>query len=73
MSALHRGANDYVLKSNLVRLPSSVRRALDFARLRRERRAEQARIARLDRVLRMLSGINALARHVIPTGAFITD
>ena len=64
VSALQRGAVDYVLKSSLVRLPSSVRRALDFARLRRERRAEQARITRLDRVLRMLSGINALMVRV---------
>ena len=64
VGALHNGAVDYVLKSNLVRLPSAVRRALDDARLRKERRIEQARIARLDRVLRMLSGINALMVRV---------
>jgi diguanylate cyclase (GGDEF)-like protein len=64
VGALHNGAFDYVLKSNLVRLPSAVRRALDDARLRKERRIEQARIARLDRVLRMLSGINALMVRV---------
>jgi diguanylate cyclase (GGDEF)-like protein len=60
ITALHRGAVDYLLKGNLTRLPSAVRRALDDARVRSERKVEQARIARLDRVLRMLSGINAL-------------
>lgn len=60
IDALRRGAIDYVLKSNLVRLGPAVRRALDDAAIRAERRIEQARIARLDRVLRMLSGANAL-------------
>jgi len=60
VTALRRGAVDYLLKGKLARLPSAISRALDDARVRRERKAEQARIARLDRVLRMLSGINAL-------------
>jgi diguanylate cyclase (GGDEF)-like protein len=60
VTALRRGAVDYLLKGNLARLPSAISRALDDARVRRERKVEQARIARLDRVLRMLSGINAL-------------
>jgi len=64
ITALHSGAVDYVLKGNLVRLAPAVRRALDEASARRERRAEQARIARLDRVLRMLSGVNALLVRV---------
>jgi DNA-binding NtrC family response regulator len=64
VNALLRGAADYVLKSNLVRLPSVVRRALGDAEARRERKAEQQRLARLDRVLRMLSGINALMVRV---------
>jgi diguanylate cyclase (GGDEF)-like protein len=60
VTALRRGAVDYLLKGNLARLPSAISRALADARVRRERKVEQARIARLDRVLRMLSGINAL-------------
>jgi len=60
VTALRRGAVDYLLKGNLARLPSAISRALEDARVRRERKVEQARIARLDRVLRMLSGINAL-------------
>jgi diguanylate cyclase (GGDEF)-like protein len=60
VNALLRGAFDYVLKSNLLRLPSVVRRALKDVQIRRERKVEQQRLARLDRVLRMLSGINAV-------------
>jgi diguanylate cyclase (GGDEF)-like protein len=60
VTALRRGAVDYLLKGNLTRLPAAISRALEDARARRERKVEQARIARLDRVLRMLSGINAL-------------
>ncbi|HET6435719.1 MAG TPA: EAL domain-containing protein [Xanthomonadaceae bacterium] len=43
IQALQRGAADYVLKNNLRRLPSAVRRALDIARDRSERdRMERA-------------------------------
>jgi diguanylate cyclase (GGDEF)-like protein len=56
IDALHRGAVDYVLKSNLSRLPPAVRRAVREAR---ERQSREAQIARLDRVLRMLSGVNS--------------
>lgn len=38
---LHGGARDYVLKDRLARLPSAVQRALDEARLRREREAAE--------------------------------
>jgi diguanylate cyclase (GGDEF)-like protein len=62
--ALHSGAVDYVLKGNLARLAPAVRRAIDEAAARRERRAEQAQLQRLDRVLRMLSGVNALLVRV---------
>jgi diguanylate cyclase (GGDEF)-like protein len=64
VAALHRGAVDYVLKGNLTRLPSAVRRALSDAQAMRERRVERERLARLDRVLRMLSGVNALMVRV---------
>jgi len=39
IAALKRGASDYVLKSNLARLPGAVERALAEARERREMRA----------------------------------
>jgi len=55
IDALHRGAVDYVLKSNLSRLAPAVRRAVREAS---ERQSREAHIARLDRVLRMLSGVN---------------
>jgi diguanylate cyclase (GGDEF)-like protein len=64
IDALLCGAVDYVLKSNLTRLPPAVRRALADAQVRRDRRREQAQLARLDRVLRMLSGINALVVRI---------
>ena len=42
--ALKNGATDYVLKSNLMRLPAAVERALAEARERRERRRTQAEL-----------------------------
>ena len=64
IDALRQGATDYVLKGNLARLAPAVRRALDDAQTRAERRVERARLARLDRVLRMLSGANALVVRI---------
>jgi len=59
IEALHRGAVDYVLKTNLARLVPAVRRALAEAEARQVRRRQEAQIARLTGVLRMLSGINS--------------
>jgi len=59
IEALKLGAVDYVLKSNLDRLPPAVMRALDVVAARQAQRRAEERIARLTRVLRMLSGINA--------------
>ena len=42
--ALKNGATDYVLKSNLVRLPAAVERALADARARREKRRAEAEL-----------------------------
>ena len=44
---LKDGATDYVLKQRLARLPSAVRRALDEARERRERRQAEADLRQL--------------------------
>jgi PAS domain S-box-containing protein len=48
---LKAGATDYVLKQRLARLPSAVRRALDEARERRERRHAEAEVRRLNNEL----------------------
>ena len=64
IEALQRGAMDYVLKDNLARLAPAVRRALEQAHARRERRRQEAEIAHLTRVLRMLSGINGAVLRI---------
>ncbi|HTV95403.1 MAG TPA: EAL domain-containing protein [Steroidobacteraceae bacterium] len=62
IEALKRGATDYVLKSNLSRLPAAVDRALRESalqaaqrQLERERRDQEERLQRLTRSYRMLS------------------
>ena len=45
--ALHNGATDYVLKNNLLRLPSAVERALREAEMRAARRRDEERLHRL--------------------------
>jgi diguanylate cyclase (GGDEF)-like protein len=66
IDALHRGATDYVLKSNLSRLPAVVERALQENALRmrqrqleKERREQEERLQRLTRTYRMLSSMNS--------------
>jgi len=59
IEALHRGAVDYVLKTNLARLGSAVRRALEEAAARRVARRQERQIKHLTGVLRMLGGINS--------------
>jgi diguanylate cyclase (GGDEF)-like protein len=60
IEALRRGAVDYVLKTNMARLAPAVRRAVEEAAARGERRRQEAQIARLNRVLKMVSGVNGL-------------
>jgi len=61
--ALKNGATDYVLKTNLVRLPAAVERALAEAKEREERRRMEAehreRIERLSRIRELLGTLNA--------------
>jgi diguanylate cyclase (GGDEF)-like protein len=64
IDALRRGAWDYVLKSNLARLAPAVKRAIDDAAVRADRRRQEAQIVRMTRVLRMLSGINAVVPRI---------
>jgi len=63
IEALKRGAIDYVLKSNPVRLAPAVKRALKDAKLRLKNQLAEQKVTRLTGVLQMLSGINtALVR-----------
>jgi len=62
IDALRRGATDYVLKTNLSRLPAAVERSLREVSLKAEkaksdqqRRDQEVRLKRLTRALRMLS------------------
>ncbi len=57
--ALKNGATDYVLKTNLVRLPAAVERALQEARERGAARTARERIARLSRIRDFSSSINS--------------
>lgn len=59
IEALRLGATDYVLKSNLARLPSAVSRAIREAEQARERRRRDERAARMDRVRAVQSGVSA--------------
>ncbi len=59
IEALHRGAVDYILKTNLARLGPAVRRALDEAAARQIARRQERQIKHLTGVLRMLGGINS--------------
>jgi diguanylate cyclase (GGDEF)-like protein len=66
IEALRRGATDYVLKTNLARLPTAIERALREASIRaakaksEERQREQgARLQRLTRTYRMLSSMSS--------------
>jgi diguanylate cyclase (GGDEF)-like protein len=66
IDALRRGATDYVLKTNLSRLPAAVNRALREVSLRaekakseRQRREQEVRLQRLTRTYRMLSNMSS--------------
>jgi diguanylate cyclase (GGDEF)-like protein len=66
IDALRRGATDYVLKTNLSRLPSAVERALREASLKaakakseQQRREQEVRLQRLTRTYRMLSSTSS--------------
>jgi diguanylate cyclase (GGDEF)-like protein len=62
--ALKSGATDYVLKTNLVRLPAAIERALQDARDRRARREAEAKLARLARIRDVLGAVNAACMRV---------
>ena len=57
--ALKNGATDYVLKTNLLRLPAAVERALETARERAAARTLAGRLARLQRIREFVGEVNA--------------
>jgi diguanylate cyclase (GGDEF)-like protein len=59
IEALRRGAIDYVLKSNLVRLATAVERALREAALKATKRRAEQQLRRLTRAYRMLSSTSS--------------
>jgi len=66
--ALQAGATDYVLKGNLARLPSAVRRALAEAEERRARAAAEAELLRVQRyesLALLASGLSHDLRNVL--------
>jgi diguanylate cyclase (GGDEF)-like protein len=73
IEALHRGAVDYVLKSNPKRLVPAVKRALAEAELRRASRVAERRVARLTGVLQMLSGINTAVVRIRDRSALLNE
>jgi diguanylate cyclase (GGDEF)-like protein len=73
IEALRRGAVDYVLKSNPMRLVPAVKRALAEAQLRRATQAAERRVARLTGVLQMLSGINTALLRIRDRGALLQE
>jgi diguanylate cyclase (GGDEF)-like protein len=73
IEALRRGAVDYVLKSNPMRLVPAVKRALAEADLRRANRLGERRVARITGVLQMLSGINAAVVRIPDRNALLKE
>ena len=59
VQAIHEGAADYVLKTNLQQVPRAVRRAVEEAMRRRRRRAADEHVARLGRIRDVLAAVNA--------------
>jgi diguanylate cyclase (GGDEF)-like protein len=73
IEALRRGAVDYVLKSNPMRLVPAVKRALAEAELRRVSRIAERRAQRVTGALQMLSAINAAVVRTSDRGAFLNE
>lgn len=73
IEALRRGAVDYVLKSNPMRLVPAVQRALADAQLRRAGRIADRRAQRVTGALQMLSGINAAVVRIQDRRDFLNE
>ena len=60
VDTMRRGAHDYLMKDRLTRLGEAVRREIQQARVRAERRMAQAQTEHLIRVLRAIRDVNQL-------------
>jgi signal transduction histidine kinase/DNA-binding response OmpR family regulator len=64
VAAMRSGAHDYLLKDNLLRLPSAIGREIRDASAREARRRSEADLIVVNRALRLLSSVNqALIRE----------
>ncbi len=73
VEVLKKGATDYVLKSNLARLPSAVERALEEAGERAERQRVQEELRRSARALRVLSQVNQVLVRATEEDSFLRE
>ena len=73
IEALRRGAVDYVLKSNPMRLVPAVKRALSDAQIRQAGLIAERHAQRVTGVLQMLSGINAAVVRIQDRGDFMNE
>ena len=73
IEALRRGAVDYVLKSNPMRLVPAVKRALADAQLRQASLIAERHAQRVTGVLQMLSGINAAVVRIQDRSDFMNE
>ncbi len=60
VGAMKSGAHDYLMKGNMKRLGEAVRREMEAAEVRRQRRQAFERLQHLNRVLRAIRNINQL-------------
>ncbi|MDR3716368.1 MAG: histidine kinase [Puia sp.] len=62
---IHMGADDYVLKNNLTRLPSAITRALEKRKIKREKLDAEAALVKSEEKYRLLFEENPLPAWVI--------
>ena len=74
VNILHSGADDYILKSNLTRLPNSIAWAIEKKKVRREKAAAEEDLRKGEEKYRMLFEMNPLPAWVVDkrTHAFLT-
>jgi two-component system sensor histidine kinase UhpB len=71
---IHKGADDYILKDNLTRLPAAITKAIDRRRIKREKLLTEAALRKSEEEYRLLFDVTPLAAWVVDseTEAFLT-
>jgi len=71
---IHKGADDYILKNNLTRLPSAITRAIEKRRITHEKLLTEAALRKSEEEYRLLFDVTPLAAWVIDehSGQFLT-